>query len=146
MMEIREVTIKERPCALELVFQTFLKFEAPDYSKEGVETFQKSVIENPDFIDNILLYGAYQGSEIMGIIATRNQGSHIALFFVDEKYHRQGIGKLLFQTVLQKCKSHEMTVHSSPYAVPVYQHLGFVETAPEQNSDGIRYTPMTYTK
>ncbi|MEI3367845.1 GNAT family N-acetyltransferase [Clostridium sp. CAG:265] len=33
-------------------------------------------------------------------MATRNHGTHIALFFVDGKYHRQGIGKKLFKTVL----------------------------------------------
>lgn len=145
-MEIRKITLSERACALELVFRTFMKYEAPDYSKEGVESFRKSVIDNKDFLNHIVLHGAFQGEEIRGVIATRNQGNHIALFFVDEKYHQQGIGKSLFQTVLQKCNSNEMTVHSSPYAVRIYQHLGFVETAPEQITDGIRYTPMIYQK
>lgn len=40
-------------------------------------------------------------------------GKHIALFFVEGKYHCQGIGKQLFQTV----KADNMTVNSSPYAV-----------------------------
>ena len=145
-MEIREITLSERACALELVFRTFMKYEAPDYSDEGVASFQNLVIENSDFLNHIVLYGAFQREEIRGVIATRSQGNHIALFFVDEKYHQQGIGKSLFQTVLQKCNSNEMTVHSSPYAVRIYQHLGFVETAPEQITDGIRYTPMMYKK
>lgn len=143
-MEIREVLLEEKSCALELVLRTFMQYEAPDYSKEGIETFCKSVIENDDFLENIVIYGAFQGDDIQGVIATRSHGSHIALFFADEKYHHQGIGKALFQTVLKNCKSNEMTVHSSPYAVPVYRHMGFVETAPEQISDGIRYTPMIY--
>lgn len=37
-------------------------------------------------------------------------------------------------------------MHSSPYAVPVYHKLGFVDTGTEQVSDGIRYTPMKYTR
>ena len=38
-----------------------------------------------------------------------------------------------------------VTVHSSPYAVEVYRHLGFSHTAEEQLSpDGIRYTPMIW--
>ncbi len=36
----------------------------------------------------------------------------------------------------------EITVNSSPYAVEVYHKLGFKDTAVEQISDGIRFTPM----
>ena len=34
--------------------------------------------------------------------------------------------------------------NSSPYAVPVYHKLGFVDTDTEQLSDGMRYTPMKF--
>ena len=37
-----------------------------------------------------------------------------------------------------------ITVNSSPYAVPVYRKLGFVETDTEQLADGMRYTPMKF--
>ena len=37
------------------------------------------------------------------------------------------------------------TVHSSPYAVEVYRHLGFVPTDEEQTVDGLRFTPMQYS-
>ena len=36
------------------------------------------------------------------------------------------------------------TVHSSPYAVEVYRHLGFVPTDSEQVTHGLRYTPMIF--
>ena len=36
------------------------------------------------------------------------------------------------------------TVNSSPYAVEVYRHLGFVPTDTEQLTNGIRYTPMRF--
>ena len=39
-----------------------------------------------------------------------------------------------------------ITVNSSPYAVPVYHKLGFVDTDVEQISDGMRYTPMKYER
>ena len=50
----------------------------------------------------------------------------------------------LFQHVLSHCPGPLLTVHSSPYAVPVYQRLGFTADGPERQEDGIRYTPMTY--
>lgn len=145
-MEVREIALSERPRALELVFHTFMQYEAPDYTKEGVETFEDTVIHNNEFIDSIMWYGAFEGDKIRGVLATRNEGNHIALFFVDGKFHKQGIGKALFLKALEKSTSNEMTVHSSPYAVPIYRHLGFAETAPEQLTDGIRYTPMIYKK
>ena len=35
-----------------------------------------------------------------------------------------------------------ITVNSSPYAVPIYERLGFRQTKPEQVVDGIRIVPM----
>lgn len=81
-----------------------------------------------------------------GIIATRNNGNHIALFFVNSKYHRQGIGRKLFEVVVQNSTGEKITVNSSPYAVKVYKKLGFVPDSEEQIVDGIRFTPMTYMK
>jgi hypothetical protein len=33
-------------------------------------------------------------------------------------------------------------VHSSPYAVHIYEKLGFVKQSEEQIKDGIRFTPL----
>lgn len=145
-MEIRKIELGERSSALELVYNTFMQYEAPDYTKEGVETFQNSVINNEGYLNSIILYGAYDEDIMKGVIATKNQGNHIALFFVYGKFHKQGIGKRLFHTALQKSTSNEITVNSSPYAVEIYQHLGFVKTAAEQITNGMRYTPMIYRK
>lgn len=35
-----------------------------------------------------------------------------------------------------------MTVHSSPFAVEIYRHLGFVATGEERTVNGLRFTPM----
>ena len=79
----------------------------------------------------------------MGVLAA--EGSHIALFFVDPAVQRQGIGRQLFLADLGEGGWDRVTVHSSPYAVEVYRHLGFSPTAEEQLSpDGIRYTPMVW--
>lgn len=143
-MQIKIVAPNGRKEALSLILRTFMQYEAPDYSKEGVEAFQNAVIYNADYLNRIVLYGAYEGHTLKGVIATRNQGNHIALFFVDGKYHRQGIGKELFHTVVENSSSNEITVNSSPYAVEIYHRLGFADTAAEQITDGIRYTPMKY--
>ena len=61
-------------------------------------------------------------------------------------YKRQGIGRKLFEVVLENSTSHELTVNSSPYAKDVYRRLGFKDTDAEQIVTGIRFIPMTYTK
>ncbi|KXL52711.1 hypothetical protein CLNEO_17320 [Anaerotignum neopropionicum] len=145
-VQIQKIQNVLRTKALALVWETFLQYEAPDYSREGIETFQNSVINNEDYLNAIEMYGAFEGDSILGIIATRNEGSHIALFFVDGKFQRRGIGKQLFQAILENSTTNEITVNSSPFAIEVYHRLGFVDTAPEQMTDGMRYIPMRYKK
>lgn len=71
---------------------------------------------------------------------------HISLFFVDEHYHRKGVGKALFQSMLRLQKQMIITVNSSLYAKEVYEHLGFRAINHEIEAGGIRYIPMLYTK
>ncbi len=143
-MEIKKIDRNQRDTAIQLVSTVFMQFEAPDYSAEGVETFKRTAIHNNDFLDSLNMYGAYDSETLLGVIATRNKGNHIALFFVDGKHHRQGIGKKLFQIVLENSTGKEITVNSSPYAVEVYHRLGFVDIAPEETTNEIRYIPMVY--
>lgn len=72
------------------------------------------------------------------MIATRNDGNHIALFFVDGAYHKQGIDRKLFETILINSTANELTVNSSPYAKDVYHRLGFIDSDVEQIVTGIR--------
>lgn len=145
-MEIKKIDRNQRDTAIQLVSAVFMQFEAPDYSVEGVETFKRTAIYNNDFLDSLNMYGAYESETLLGVIATRNKGNHIALFFVDGKHHRQGIGKKLFKIVLENSTAKEITVNSSPYAVEVYHRLGFVDIAPEETTNEIRYIPMVYSK
>ena len=138
---VREIKREEIEKALCLVWKVFQEYEAPDYTKEGVEEFYKS-IHDESYLSRLCWYGAFVQSELVGVIATRNEGTHIALFFVNGKYHRQGIGKQLFQTIKSKNNENKMTVNSSPYAVSIYHKLGFKDTDIEQAVNGLRFTPM----
>ena len=145
-MQIKRISLEERKEALNLVIAVFMQFEAPELNiEEGITTF-KNFIDDENSIDALALYGAYEGEDIIGVAATRNNGNHISLFFVDGKRHRQGIGKRLFQEVLKNSTAETITVNSSPYAVEIYRKLGFAAMDKEQLTNGIRYTPMSYTK
>ena len=81
--------------------------------------------------------------ELAGMVALLD--FHIALFFVQEQYQGRGIGKALFRWV-SSAAAGPLTVNSSPYAEKIYQRLGFLPTGPEQVRDGIRYTPMEWSR
>ena len=144
-MEVRKITNSEIADAMDLVWEVFQEFEAPDYSAEGIHTFQEFIqgqIQNT----TITLYGAFENETLVGVIATRSEGSHISLFFVSKKYHRQGIGRKLFEFIIPLCGATAITVNSSPYAAEIYRRLGFLDQNTEQLTDGLRYIPMKYIK
>lgn len=143
-MVIRKIDNDALDEAITLVWETFLKFEAPDYEEKGINTFREC-INSKEFIDKLQIYGAYMEKELQGVIATRSEGNHIALFFVREDCQRQGIGRQLFEIALNKSTSKKMTVNSSPFAVDVYHKLGFKNVDNEHIMDGIRYIPMERT-
>ena len=144
-MEVKKIDDTQITNAIDLIWQTFLQFEAPDYSEEGVKSFQ-DFIENKEIIKTLEFWGAYDEEELKGVIATNENRKHICCFFVKAQYQRQGIGRKLWDFLRENSSSKTITVNSSPYAVPVYHKLGFVDTDTEQLSDGMRYTPMQFIK
>ena len=145
-MEIRKIENKlEIQKALELIWETFLRFEAPDYSEEGIKSF-KDFIDDEAMVNTLEFFGAYEDGMLRGVIATNENRKHICCFFVKAEFHRQGTGRKLWEYVLENSGHRLFTVNSSPYAVPVYHKLGFADTARERVEDGIRYTPMKYER
>lgn len=146
---IRTINENEWQEAMNLAWDTFILYEAPEYSKEGITSFRNFVrdpILKTLFIEgkyNVL--AAFNNNIIVGIIGVRNE-THISLLFVDSEYHKKGIARRLvektFERTYEKYGKREMTVNSSPYAVGFYHKMGFVDTDIEQTTDGIRYTPM----
>ena len=150
---IKELGKNEIKQALELVNRVFAEFVAVDYSEQGNKTFHDYLKVKDDEVANDVqtghkrIWGFYRGSVIVGVIATRDV-SHISLMFVDKEHHRKGIAKQLYSTIIAELEKNpavkNVTVNSSPYAVGVYEHLGFVKTDEQQERDGIIYVPMTH--
>ena len=139
---VRRLPPELLPAACELVWQVFCRFEAPEYSQEGIAEFRKT-LQNLEALRHMPFYGAFHEGELVGVLALRRV-QHISLFFVKEAWHRQGVGRLLIDAMRQDYADQIFTVNSSPYAVEIYRHLGFVPTDTEQLTNGIRYTPMRY--
>ncbi len=132
------------------VWEVFAEFEAPEYKQEGIAEFKRYILPeelkaNSD--DGTLsVMCCKHKSELIGVIATR-ANRHISLLFVKKEYHRQGIARKLLAKAIEDCcraniKLCHITVNSSPYAISIYEKLGFEQTDVEQEANGIRFTPM----
>ncbi len=136
-VQIRKLGKEEIGDALDLVRSVFMEYEAPDYSREGIDEFEET-LKDETFLSRLEWHGAYAEDKLAGVIAMRDEGRHIALFFVKGDFQGQGIGRVLFEEV----RKEGMTVNSSPYAVQIYRKLGFEETDGMQEVNGIRFLPM----
>ena len=141
-MEIRKLQNSEIAEALDLVWKVFSEFDAPDYPQQGIEEFQNFIHDETE-IKKLHISGAINGGSIIGVLAMR--ADHISLLFVDKYYHKQGVGKALFQYILKQAQGESITVNSSPYAKDFYHKLGFTDTGFEQMQNGIRFIPMIYS-
>lgn len=140
----------ELKVALALAQEVFQEFEAPDYSDEGIQQFNQFIsfeTIHQQIANQELMIWAYFSDKttLTGMIALRLP-NHISLLFVNKMFHRQGIARILMQTVAIHCQSvymvAKLTLNSSPYAFNAYKHLGFIPTDNQQEIDGIIFTPM----
>lgn len=151
---IRKIKSNEVESAMQLALEVFMQFEAPDYPPEGVETFKKDIVENPDYLEGAKqglcpIYGAFDGEEIVALMGMRRNKTHINLVFTKKEYHRKGIATAIFHYLLEDVLREnplltELTLNSSPYGLPFYLRLGFIPLSEEQEINGIRFTPMKY--
>lgn len=61
----------------------------------------------------------------------------MALFFVETRFQRQGVGRALFERLPADSPRRALTVNSSLCAVEVYRALGFRETAEERGRHSV---------
>ena len=134
--------------AMKLAWDTFLIYEAPDYSVRGVHNFRNFVrdplLKKMFTYGEYIAIGAFSDRRMVGIIGVRNT-NHISLLFVDRDYHKNGIASSLIDRYVRDAKKKGITyvtVNSSPYAVDFYHKIGFVNITDEVEKDGIRFTPM----
>ena len=148
-MNIRRLERQETLDALHLVWDVFAQDVAPLYTPEGVASFQDFIrypnIERKMQTEGLALFGAFEGSQLLGVGGILPTG-HIALLFVRREYQHRGIGKAILLEMcsfaVQTYRVSKFTVNASPGAVDAYRHMGMHDTAPEQNAGGMRYIPM----
>ena len=135
---------------IDMVDAVFDEFVGKDYSELGRKTF-KDYLDIKKIMERLAQqtsqwYFAKLDNEIIGVLEIRYQ-NHIALFYVQKEFHRQGIGKKLIQHYLKIMKQNNvniLTVNSSIYAEKIYAKLGFIKLGELAERSGIKFIPMAY--
>ena len=138
---IKKITSNEFNNVKELVKKVFDLSVAKDYSDEGKEEFYKFVNDN-EKLSSLDIWGYYIEDRLIGVIGTRDEMSHISLFFVDNEFQRHSFGKKLLQTVVEASKAEVISVNSAPSAVNAYKYMGFSANDGVVETNGIKYVPM----
>ncbi|MFH0894878.1 MAG: GNAT family N-acetyltransferase [Bacteroidota bacterium] len=148
-IQIKEYQDGQENMIHQLIKKVYDEFVSIDYSNEGNQFFYDwidplKIAERHQKQNTIML--AWEDLNLVGMIEIRDN-NWISLLFVDKKYHGQGIAKKLFQEALKKSilknpKLEKFNVHASPYSIPAYQKLGFIESDVMQENNGIKYLPM----
>ena len=125
--QIRNAYRDEWDDAMTLAWKTFMKFEADIYTDEGIQNFEDFITDTT--LHRMFLMGVYQmfvaldRKQIVGMLTLRNN-SHISLLFVDEKYHRRGIGRALIEYLreylLSEAGISKVTGKAAPFGVSFY--------------------------
>ncbi len=145
-MNIRQATVEDAGNISKLI-HSVAHFFTLEPSGKGAERFMQSItteaisgyIGSPGF--HYLV--AFQGHTLAGVAALR-EGRHLFHLFVSPAFQRQGLARQLWLALKAQAAPtiREFTVNSTPYAVPVYERLGFVATGPQVEMNGIAFVPM----
>ncbi|MBQ8527344.1 MAG: GNAT family N-acetyltransferase [Lachnospiraceae bacterium] len=148
-IEIRYLRPEEWDDAMALAWKIFLRFEAGEYTEEGIRGFLDLIsderLKRLFEFGEYPVYAAFDGQKMIGMISLRNI-NHISLLFVSDDYHRRGIGKSLIEAmkkhVRRDGRKDTVTVNAAPFAVEFYHAVGFIDTGDETTQNGIIFTPM----
>ncbi len=150
-MNIKKTTINDINKISIFVKNVYDEFISHHHTKEGNNEFYR-FIEYDEIIYRInraeseIFFTTNDDDTIIATIEIRYY-SHIALLYVDKKYHRQGIAKKLFSFIKAQSDIKKYTVNASVYAIDIYKKMGFIpkeKCLVERN--GLKYLPMIYIR
>lgn len=148
-MQIRTIEDRDVPAVARLLQVLARDFIVHESTPEGASTFLRE--NDEDAIRRYIEMGhvyhvAESDGEIAGFIAIRDR-AHLFHMFVAVKWQGQGVARKLWDTARQAAidagGGGKFTVNASNFAVPVYEAIGFVRTAPTQCLKGLYFNPMT---
>ena len=87
---IRKLDKTEYDRATSLALEVYIQCGAEDFDEEGLNSF-KSFIFSEQLMNELVIYGAFDNENLVGIMGTKNEGKHLSLFFIGKEHHRKGI-------------------------------------------------------
>jgi GNAT superfamily N-acetyltransferase len=146
-MNIRRGTPADSTALAALIagFQPMLTLDprgagAEQYSASVSEAAEREYLESPRYSYFI----AELEGEVLGFIAIRD-GTHLFHMFVAAESQGQGIAAALWdrarEHAIRSGGAGEFTVNSSPNAVAIYEHFGFVPSGAKVNAHGVALLP-----
>lgn len=148
-IEIRYLKPEEWDDAMALAWKIFLRFEAGEYTEEGIHGFLDLIsderLKRLFEFGEYPVYAAFDGQTMVGMISLRSI-NHISLLFVSDAYHRRGIGRRLIEVMKEHVRrdgrKSTITVNAAPFATEFYHAVGFENTDEKTTQNGIIFTPM----
>ncbi len=147
-MRIRPIEEGDVPAVARLLNQLARKFIVHESTPEGAATFLRE--NDEEAIHRYIALGhvyhvAEADGEIAGFISVRDC-THVFHMFVGAQWQGQGVARRLWEVArsgaVERGGSGAFTVNASNFAVPVYEAMGFVRTAPTQCVKGLYFNPM----
>lgn len=143
----REMICGEEEMVNAVVEEVFNEFVAPDYDNEGVAEFFRYA--NPEAMKERVRSGGFvlvaeYGDRLAGVLEFAPPSS-ISMLFVAVR--DRGVAKGLLSRAMKRIMVEhpslsKLIVHSSPYAVAIYERMGFHSTGEAMKENGIEYVPM----
>lgn len=147
-MRIRSIEEADVPALARLLRELAEEFIVHESPPEGRVSFLRE--NDEDGLRGYLARGfvyhvAEIDGEIAGFVAVRER-SHLFQLFVGKRWQRRGVARALWEVARRvACEGGHpgvRTVNASNHAVPVYEALGFVRSAPMQFNKGVYFNPM----
>ena len=76
---IRKLDKTEYALATSLALEVYIQCGAEDFDEEGLNSF-KSFISSEQLMNELVIYGAFEDKNLVGIMGTKNEGKHLSLF------------------------------------------------------------------
>lgn len=159
MITIRPYTPQDAPQVGILIADTFgtfnLDYATPEERERLLGPFRHAHSDNPahrqaivEVLAASMIFVAEDAGKIVGVL--RGRPDRLQSLFVDETWHRQGIGRRLVERFEEACRHQgatEIQCAATLYAVPFYLRMGYektgeVETGPCFDGDHFMWQPM----
>jgi GNAT superfamily N-acetyltransferase len=129
-----------------LIDPVFERFMAPGYDEEGRLTF-RAFIDTAAIARRLHAGGlgwiAEEGTVPVGYV--ERTARHIHLLFVRAEWHGRGLARRLLAAATVDLGPGAVTLNASPYALAIYEQLGFRPSGEQRTITGVVSTPMSLT-